>query len=360
MSTERQMLSESVGRLLAEQAPTDAVRDAEGVGWLPELWQLVSDSGLDRIAIPEEHGGGGGSLADAHAVLWQVGRNASPIPIAETGLLGGWALSEAGLPLPAGPITVVPDSSGAAVRCTKDGDAWRLQGTGQLVPWASHSERIVVIADAGEQRIVLSVPTTEVTCGGELTLAGEPRETVSFDDVVVDADSWAEAPESVTHDSLLLRGALTRVTMMGGAMERAAEMGERYANERHQFGRPIAKFQAVQHHLVAVREEANRTAMAGNAALLAVEQGRPGSEFDVAAAKVVAGDSTRVLAARSHQLHGAIGVTFEYDLHLFTRRLHAWRDEYGSARYFAQRVARIVAEHGPDQLWPLITRSVAR
>lgn len=360
MTTEQQMLSESVGRLLGEQAPPDTVRGAEGTGWLPQLWELVVESGLHLIGIPEERGGNGGSIADAHAVLWQVGRNASPIPLAETGLLGGWALSEAGLPLPDGPITVVPDASGGAISCTKDGDGWRLQGTGQRVPWASQSARIVVIADAGNQRLVLSVPTTEVSCGGELTLAGEPRETVSFNGAVVGSDSWAEAPKSVGHDSLLLRGALTRVTMMGGAMERAAEMGERYATERHQFGRPIAKFQAVQHHMVAVRAEANRTAIAGNAALLAVQEDRPGSEFDIAAAKVVADDAARVLAARSHQLHGAIGVTFEYDLQLFTRRLHAWRDEFGSARYWTQRVSRIVAEHGPDKLWPLITRSVNR
>ena len=357
MTDERQMLSESVGRLLGEQAPTDAIRDADATGWLPDLWQVVVESGLHLIAIPEEQGGGGGSVSDAHAVLWQVGRNASPVPIAETGLVGGWALSEAGLPIPAGPVTVIPDNSGGDVSCAQDGDGWRLSGVGHRVPWASQSERIVVLAEAGDKRIVLSVPSAEVTCGGELNLASEPRETVTFDGAVVPADSWAEAPEAVTHDALLLRGALARVTMMAGAMERAAEIGERYTGERHQFGRPISKFQAVQHHLVAVREEANRTAMAANAALLAVESGRPGSEFDVAAAKVVAGDSVRVLAARAHQLHGAIGVTFEYDLQLFTRRLHAWRDEFGSTRYWAQRVSRVVAEVGPDQLWPLITRS---
>lgn len=358
MNDERQMLSDSVGRLLQEQAPTETVRGAEGVGWLPELWQLVAGSGLHLIAIPAGHGGGGGSLSDLHAVLWQIGRNASPIPIAETGLLAGWALTEAGLPPPEGPATILADASG--LTCTEDGDGWRLAGTGERVAWASQSDRIVVIADAGGRRVVLSVPTTEVRCDGGLNLASEPRETVSFDDVLVGPDDWAAAPDHVTHDRMMLRGALGRVTMMAGAMERIAELGERYTQERHQFGRPIARFQAVQHHLVAVREEAHRTGAAAKAALLAVEADQPGHDFDVAAAKVVAGESTRVLTARSHQLHGAIGVTMEYDLQLFTRRLHAWRDEFGSADYWAQRVARTVSDHGPDQLWPLITRSVAR
>lgn len=358
MTNERQMLSESVGRLLAEQADTETVRGAEGVGFLPDLWEMVAGSGLHLIAIPEDKGGGGGELADAHAVLWQVGRNASPIPVAETGLLGGWALAEAGLDLPDGIVTVVPNNASGGVTAERDGSGVKLSGAAERVAWASQSERVVVLVDVDGEVLVVSVPTAELTCGGEVTLAGEPRETVSFDRVSVSSDDVATAPDSVSHDSLLQRGALSRVTMMGGAMERAAELGERYTNERHQFGRPISKFQAVQQHLVAVREEANRTRMVGNSALLAIEEGRSAT-FEIATAKVVAGESTRVLARRAHQLHGAIGVTFEYDLQLFTRRLHAWRDEYGTARYWATRVAGIVAEVGPGQVWPLITRSIA-
>ena len=358
MTNEREMLSDSVGRLLAEQADPETVRGAEGVGFLPELWEMVAGSGLHTIAIAEEHGGGGGSIGDAHAVLWQVGRNASPIPVSETGLLGGWALTEAGLALPDGIVTVVADNAAGGVRAERDGSGVKLSGTAQRVAWASQSERVVVLVDVDGETLVVAAPTTELTCGGEVTLAGEPRETVGFDGVAVDADHVATAPATVSHDDLLLRGALTRVTMMGGAMERAAELGERYTGERHQFGRPISKFQAVQQHLVAVREEANRTQMVGNAALLAIEEGRSAT-FEIAAAKVVAGESTRVLARRAHQLHGAIGVTFEYDLQLFTRRLNAWRDEYGTTRYWATRVSDIVADVGPSQVWPLITRSIA-
>lgn len=358
MTNEREMLSESVGRLLAEQADTETVRGAEDTGFLPELWEMVAGSGLHLIAVSEDKGGGGGELADAHAVLWQVGRNASPIPIAETGLLGGWALAEADLALPDGVITVVSDNADGGVAAERDGSGVKLSGTAQRVAWASVSERVVVLVDVDGETLVASVPTSELTCGGEVTLASEPRETVTFEGVRVAGEDVASAPASVSHDLLLQRGALSRVTLMGGAMERAAELSERYTSERHQFGRPVSKFQAVQHHLVAVREEANRTQMVGNAALLALEEGRS-AEFEIATAKVVAGESTRILARAAHQAHGAIGVTFEYDLQLFTRRLHAWRDEYGSSRYWATRVARIVADVGAGEVWPLITRSIA-
>lgn len=358
MSDERDMLSDSVRRLLQDQAPADEVRRAENEGWLPELWRMVADNGLPWIALDEVSGGAGGSIQDLHAVLWQVGRNAAPVPLAETAL-GAWALAEAGLQVPEGPLTVVAEAGGRPVRCESSGGGWRLTGTVDRVPWAARAERIVMLVEGEGNALVLSVPGDAVARGGQRNLAGEPRETVTFDGCVIGDGSWAPAPDTVSGDRLLLLGALSRVTLMAGAMQRITEISSRYAGERQQFGRPISRFQAVQHHLVAVAAESNRTAMAANSALLAVAENCPGHEFDVAAAKVVAGSATKVVTARSHQLHGAIGMTAEYDLQLFTRRLNAWRDEFGSTRYWSRRLSDVVAGAGPDQLWPLITRSIA-
>jgi acyl-CoA dehydrogenase len=77
--------------------------------------------------------------------------------------------------------------------------------------------------------------------------------------------------------------------------------------------------------------------------------------FEVASAKVLAGQAARTATRSAHQAHGAIGVTREYPLHRFTRRLWSWRAEYGDETEWSDMLGRLVWEQGPDRLYPLIT-----
>jgi alkylation response protein AidB-like acyl-CoA dehydrogenase len=125
-----------------------------------------------------------------------------------------------------------------------------------------------------------------------------------------------------------------------------------YANERVQFGRPIGKQQAVQQMLAIL---AGQVAACGGAADIA------GTAFDtldlmaIAAAKVRAGEAVSIAAPIAHQVHGAIGFTEEHRLHFFTRRLWAWRDEFGSERHWSAILGRHAISAGSDGLWPLVT-----
>lgn len=358
------LLVESVGRLLAERCPPEAVRRAEEEGWAPEVWDAMAEAGLPWVSVPEEAGGAGGTLADACAVLRLVGRHGAPVPLAETGVLGGWLLASAGLGVPPGPVTVAPGRPEDALELRWAGGGWRVSGALHRVPWARRAERLVVLAPAdgegggthGAAAHVASVPVSSADVAPGRNLAGEPRDRVVLDGVALDGTDVAPAPVGVDADALRLRGALARAVLMAGAMERASELATAYAGERVQFGRPIARFQAVQHHLVRIASEAALAAMAAEVATAALAAAAAPQEalFAVAAAKTVAGEAARVVTARAHQVHGAIGMTQEHELQLRTRRLWAWADEFGSEHEWSRRLGEDVAARGADELWPRI------
>jgi acyl-CoA dehydrogenase len=351
VSDDAELLTEVATDLFGDLCPPETVRAAEETGWAGELWNALAAAGFPLVSVPEEAGGSGGSVADACAVLQVAGRFAAPVPLAETGLLAGWALAAAGLTLPAGPATVAVGRPDDTVALTGGPGGWRVAGRLHRVPWAGEAERVVVLARRGSERFVLSVPAPGVTPGRNL--AGEPRGTVALDDLALDDDAVAPAPAHVTDEAVALRGALARAALIAGALARVSELTVRYTHEREQFGRPVARFQAVQHHLVRIAEEAQA---AGMAATVAARTADPDPQFfDVAAAKVVAGEAATAVAKAAHQAHGAIGMTKEYELGQLTRRLWAWRDEFGGERHWSTRLGLHVAGLGADGLWPRLT-----
>lgn len=117
----------------------------------------------------------------------------------------------------------------------------------------------------------------------------------------------------------------------------------RYTSERVQFGKPVGRFQAVQQHIVTVAQAAEMTTTALWTAARAWSR-RPGAAtFEGCAAKLTANESARVSARAAHQAHGAIGMTREYPLHLYTRRLNLWRCQFGTERQLAAVLGQAVS-----------------
>jgi acyl-CoA dehydrogenase len=146
---------------------------------------------------------------------------------------------------------------------------------------------------------------------------------------------------------------------MAGALEAILDLAVAYANERVAFGRPIAKFQAVQHNLARLAGEvAAAIAAAGSAAdAIATASGADFDEgvfLEVASAKIRVGEAAGEGAAIAHQVLGAIGFTREHVLHRFTRRLWAWRDDFGNESQWAVQLGRRVAANGAEALWPML------
>jgi acyl-CoA dehydrogenase len=339
------LLVETLDRILSATATFEVVERAEPDRWCEPVWSALAAAGIPWISVPEAAGGSGGSMADALAVLHALGRHAAPVPVAETGLLGGWLCAQGGFELPAGPMTVVPHGHVEVV----DG---RLRGTA-MVAWAERAERILALVDAPAGWQVISVHPSQVEIAPRANLAGEPRGSVLFDLAMNDVET-APAPVGVDGPALHRRGALSRVVLSAGALERLAELTIQFAHERQQFGRPIASFQAVQAHLVAVAQAAVRATMASAVAGRAVAQGS--GAFEVAAAKTVVDDAVVEGTRAAHQAHGAMGVTREYPLHHLTRRLWAWRHEHGVGREWRSALGADVVAAGADGLFPAIAR----
>jgi acyl-CoA dehydrogenase len=347
------LLIESVERAFADVCTFQAVQAAEERGWAADVWAVVGAMGLPWISVPETAGGSGGSLCDALSVVQVAGRYAAPIPLAETGVLAGWLLAGADLPVGDGPSTVVPGRPGDTL--AKSGSV--LCGVAHRVPWARVCERVVALVgnDDPHQRdgrwLVVSVPVTAAHVEPAANLAGEPRDSITFDRVA-NFDVAAAAP-GVDPMALMARGALSRVALIAGALERMSELTIEYTSQRKQFAKPVASFQAVQAHLVHAAQHAALVSLAAQAA--AREANSRDARFEIAAAKVLAGRAASLATGHAHQAHGAIGMTQEYALHHLSRRLWSWRDEFGDERFWSIKLGAALERAGADLLYPAIT-----
>jgi acyl-CoA dehydrogenase len=350
--SERSLLADAVATFFGERCmPEDVSRVEAGADARP-LWSEMEELGLTLVGVPEEAGGGGGSLVDALTVLRSAGRHAVPLPLAETSVLAGWALADAGLAILAGPTTIAPVRADDHLRIAVRGDA-RLDGRALRVPWAAGAEPVVAVAEDEQGApfvAVLAPDLVEIAPGA--SLAGEPRDTVTFRNVRVEPECFA--PLSVNRDMLFLRGALARSVQMLGALERTRDITVAFSKDRAQFGRPISSFQAVQHMLAQIARDVAVVRSAVELAVSAAVDGVADAWLEIAAAKVLAGRAAGAVTAQAHQVHGAMGVAKEYHLSILTRRLWCWRDEFGTESEWSLRIGE-AAWAAPSGVWELVT-----
>ena len=347
MSEMRNDLLKTVDRIFDEHC-TKAVREkAEAGEWPAALWQALDEVGVTRAALPEEAGGSGIEFEDAMFALRRCAYHGAPIPLAET-MLAGRLLAAAGIAVPDGGLTVAPVGHGDELSFAKHAAGATVSGTAHRVPWGNACAHALVAGELEGKSVVGLVATAGTAQGVEKNLAGEPRALLKFER----APLIAFAPLEGALARLESEGALYRSVQMAGALERTLEYSLQYANERVQFGRPIAKFQAIQHMLAVL---AGHVAAASAAADAAVEESSlcP-HEFSVSVAKSRVGEAAGKAAEIAHQVHGAMGYTREHNLHYSTRRLWSWRDEFGNETYWQTRLGRMVAAKGADALWPML------
>ena len=329
-------MSDETARLIEQTADDlfaaegEAARAAlAGGAWPEQLWQTFAETGLAQTALPEAAGGAG--LAAGLAVMRAAGRHAAPVPVAET-LIGTLLCHTAGIEAPAGPLTL----HASPVRGDPD------VATLQRVPWARFATAILVVMPGVGLALCKPVDLIEGA-----NLAGEPRDDVTL----AGPPEFRHTPPPEADGFALM--ALARAAQLRGAMEQVLAMSLRYAREREQFGRPLARFQAIQHHLAEIGGEAAATGAAVDAAAQA------GTRFAFAAAKARASQAAGTVARLAHQVHGAMGYTVEHDLHHWTTRLWAWRDEFGNEAHWWRVLGAAAARGGSASLWPTMVTAGA-
>jgi acyl-CoA dehydrogenase len=185
----------------------------------------------------------------------------------------------------------------------------------------------------------------------EKNVALEPRDTLAFADTPVTAA--ARLPERLGRDVVRVYGALIRSAQIAGALEWMLGQSVRYSTERKQFGRAIGGFQAIQHQLAVLAGHTAAAGIAAEHAFAAADRGDP--RFEVAVAKTRVGEAAGICAGIAHQVHGALGFSYEHSLHFITRRLWAWRAEFGAEVDWATELGRLTAARGAEALWPYVT-----
>ncbi len=344
-------IAETTRRILGDLADPQAINKA-GEAWKAPAWAALEEAGLTLAWVPDSLGGAGAELADGFAVLREAGRFAVAVPLAET-LLAGWLLSRAGIAAPEGAMTCAPTREGDRVTLAANG---RLTGALRSVPFAKDAKHLAVLArrDDGGASVAL-VEASQARIADGTGIGGDPLNGVRFEGAR--PAGVKDAPAGLDQQALGLMGAAVRSMQMAGALEAILDLAVAYANERVAFERPIAKFQAVQHNLARL---AGETAVAIAAATSAADTIAASKAFDeavfleAAAAKIRVGEAATEGAGIAHQVLGAIGYTQEHVLHRFTRRLWAWRDDFGSESVWAVKLGQLVAAKGADGLWPML------
>lgn len=314
-----------------------------GVEFDINLWNTLDGLGLARMTGPEEHGGSGATWYESAALLTELATQAVALPLGEHDLLAGWLLATAGLP------------NDGLLRTAAVLDA---AGSARAVPWARYAAHVVCVLPVGDGWRIADVPVARFSLSPDLNLAGEPRDHLRIEPDALRPDSCPVAADMV--DELLLRAALVRAVQTAGALERCLRLTLSHVSSRVQFGRPISRFQAVQHLAAQVAAETSLARAAVDAAVAVAAQRDRGAAnladlaFHVAVARSCAGHAASLVVRTAHQLHGAIGTTLEHDLHRATLPALAWRGDYGSTQHWDERVNELAT--ATDDLWGLITR----
>ena len=299
------------------------------------LWRNLEETGLCRLTSTE-----GAGPAEAAVVLAGLAKHAAAVPIAETDLLATWLASTAGVGVPeTGPLTV-------ALADADEGKG-RITGTARDVPWPAGT---VVLAARTPDAVHVAVIDRPADVDGH-NLAGEPRGSLTFDLPVADL----LVLDRRVADELTRRGAWARCVQIVGALDAACDLTVAHTGEREQFGRPLRKFQAVQHSLAAMAGETERARAATTLAVAAATEygfDSTATDYAVTVAKVAVGRAVEPVTAIAHQLHGAIGATIEHRLWLVTMRARSWVDEFGSTAAYARRLGRMAV--AADDPWDVV------
>jgi len=311
------MFAEAIEDILRDQCTPTVVRAIEGGGTPQPLWDAMAGAGFLDLLAPEEAGGAALPLPELFPVLMHFGRYAVPVPAAQA--IAARALVASGVTLPQGLLTLAP-----ALQRGADSSIVAPQ-----VPFGTIAQH--VLAADNNQLLLLDATRARRDASG---IAHSQLATLTWRN--------ADSALSIEGDgaSLPALAAALHAALLAGAMTRVFEMTLQYCNDRVQFGKSLGKFQAVQHQLSVMAEHVAAAGIAAEAAFQS--EGRTPGLLPAAMAKARASESAVSVANTAHGLHGAIGVTDEYDLQLLTRRLHEWRMAHGSESYWNRLIGEQV------------------
>lgn len=353
---DEQLPVETLRRLVAE-APEPVYDEGERARWDAGLWKEIVELGWTGLAVGEEEGGAGISLAGIAGVVEEAGRHALPSPLVPT-LAASLVLRAAGGAVAKAALERIAQGGTASLAITgergswdpnepalaarEDGDGLVLDGVACFVQDAFKVDRLIASARLGDA-VVLCV--ADAAAAG-VTLEADHIHDLTRDQATVRFDGVRVAPEGVVSTDALaaLRqawpGLLVLVAAdLCGTSEWQLQTTVEYARQRTQFDRPIGFFQAVKHPLVDAMVEIDRAKSLLYHAACEIDRGSDQAETAARMAKSAASDAGAFISDRSIQLHGGIGFTWECDVHLYFKRSMHNQALYGDGVHQRKQLA---------------------
>jgi len=311
---------DAVHELLVDACPPSVVRAAweGGPGYDPKLWGRLGEMGVLGILAPEGTGGLGLDELSLVLVLEETGKAALPGPIVEHAAVAVPVLAAAGRTELVGRA-----AAGEAVVTFSDRP--------ERVGWAREADAALVVTGAG--LTLVQAPDQPVTA--PLDCVDRSRRDASL--------RWTGG-EVVPADTALAtdRAALGAAAQLCGLARHLIDITVEYTTQRHQFGVPVGSYQALKHHMAGALLRLEHARPAVYRAAWSVAHDRPTRARDVSMAKVMANEAAALAGRVALQCHGAIGYTWEYDLHLWMKRVWVLERAWGDATYHRARVADAV------------------
>ncbi|MDH4367334.1 MAG: acyl-CoA/acyl-ACP dehydrogenase [Dehalococcoidia bacterium] len=366
LTEEQEMLRKTARDFLTDKCSKKLVKQMEesDTGYSGELWQDMAELGWIGLAFPGKYGGGDMSFLDLAVLLEEMGRACLPGPFFSTVVLGGMSILGIGseqqkqeyLPslIRGQKIFTLAltepghhnyDASSITAKAARDDDNYIISGTKLFVPDAHIADYLLCVARAkpkgGITIFLVDAKGPGMKCTVLKTMAGDKLCEVVFDQVPVPranilgrlSQGWG------TVQKVIERAAVGKCCELVGNIQRVLEMTVDYAKERKQFDHPIGSFQVIQHYCADMATDVDSARFSTYQAAWMLREGLPCTK-EVAVAKAWAVEASERVFALAHQIHGAIGVTIEHDLHYYTRRAKAAELAFGDADFYREVLAK--------------------
>jgi alkylation response protein AidB-like acyl-CoA dehydrogenase len=374
LNEEQTLLRDSARGLISDKAPVShfrALRDNKDKdGFSRELWKTFAEMGFTGLLVPEEFGGSGLGCVGAGIVAEEIGHTLLPSPFLASSVLAVSALARTGskaqqseyLPKLAdgsaiGALAI--DEGGKhrphtiALKATRSGNGFKLKGAKAFVVDGHVADLLVVAArtaggDAEAKGITLFLVNPKakgIEIERTIMLDAHNAARITFNDAEVTADSvLGEVDQgSAALDGVLNIGRAVVASEMLGVGDEAFSRTAQYLKERKQFGKLIGEFQALQHRISHLYVDLEITRAAVLKALQTLDEDFDNAAPIVAVAKARAGATGTLAVQEGLQMHGGIGMTDQFDIGLFMKRMRVCQELFGDSNFHANRLAELRA-----------------
>ncbi len=367
-TSDQVMLRNSVREYLSEKVPTAFVRKMgdDPTGLDKAMWKEMAGLGWLGLTFPEENDGLGLGMVELASVLEEMGRAVFPGPYFASVLLAGETLKHAAdkaqkekylngiaggeLVATMGVLEEATNWGPESVHLKAEpgGGGFVLNGVKRFVPFAHVADMLLVPARTSDKADGISLFAVDSKAEGvemspmtNIDLTSKQAE-VRFKNVMVPEENIIgdiDGAWPLVQD-VLQKAAVGAAAEMLGAARKSMEMSVEYAKVREAFGQPIGTFQAIKHKVADMLVDVEQSHSAVYYAAWAQDANAPDAALAASVAKAFVGEAARKVCGEAIQVHGGIGFTWEFDLHLWFKRAKYYEPMYGDVEYHREMAFR--------------------